>query len=276
VDRIKYIVGWVLAKLFPRVVDDVCHNFTIPNWGQGGHRSGHPIVRRSIRFYLASKAKQQERSRPGGLEALHKEFWSKTDTYFSITKNRTEEVHIPAYNDIVQRLRSLLADKNIQTVCEFGVGDGRWLNHLSQQWVDVKKFIGIDISESQIEENCKTYRHLTFIQSGLLEWAETSATENTLYHTCGGVLEYLSEESVSRLFQILRQRAKGSMIFFIEPLYGNYDLTKDTASRIIGSEHSYTHNYVHLLRSAGIEVISHEERKVMGFRNLIVLAYNGR
>lgn len=52
-------------------------------------------------------------------------------------------------------------------------------------------------------------------------------------------------------------------------------MNKDTASKIIGYEHSYTHNYVHLLKMAGIEVISHEERESMGQRMLIVLAYSG-
>jgi SAM-dependent methyltransferase len=266
-DRIKYLLGWVLAKLFPKKVDKVYNNFTIPENGD--------IAERLIRFYLAYKMKKQERNSQNGFEAVHKNFWSKSDTYFYDTKNRTEEIHIPSYKDIVQEVIPLLADKNIQTVFEFGSGDGAWLNYLSQQWEVVKEFIGIDISQGQVDKNNRKYKHLTFIKSDLIEWAETNATPQALYHTCAGVLEYLSESSVKRLINILKNQAKGSLIFFIEPLYGDYDINKDTASKIIGYEHSYTHNYVHLLEMAGIEVINHEERESMGQRMLIVLAYNG-
>jgi len=271
-NRIKYLLGWVLAKLFPKKVDEVYNNFTIPN--NCDNNLNIHIVERLIRFYLASKMKKQECKISGELEAVHKSFWSKSETYFYNTKDRTEEVHIPAYKDIVQGLSSLLVDKNIQTVCEFGPGDGNWLNYLSQQWEVVKEFIGIEISQSQVERNNRKYQHLTFIKSDLIEWTETNATDHTLYHTCGGVLEYLSETSVKRLIKTLKNQAKGSIIFFIDPLYGNYDINKDTASEIIGHEHSYTHNYVHLLEIEGIEVISHEERAAMGHRMLIVLAYN--
>jgi hypothetical protein len=270
-DGVKYLVGSVLAKLFPKKVDEIRNNFTIPNYFWD-HLNA-PIVDRLIRFYFAYKTKKQECKTSGELETIHRNFWSKADIYYSNTKNRTETVHIPAYKDIVQGLTPLLADKNIQTVCEFGAGDGKWLNYLSQQWTDVKEFIGIDISEHQIEENNRTYRQHTFIRSDLIEWAETNATHNTLYHTCGGVLEYLSEDSVKRLIKTLVNQAKGSMIFFIEPLYGNYDINKDLNSEIIGQEYSYTHNYVHLLKTAGIKIINHEEREAMGGRMLIVLAY---
>ena len=63
------------------------------------------------------------------------------------------------------------------------------------------------------------------------------------------------------------------MLFF-EPLYGSYDIRKDTASKTIGYEHSYTHNYVYLLENAGIQVLRNEERQVMGYRMLILLAHN--
>jgi len=272
-DRIKYFIGWVLAKLFPKKVEEVRDNFTFPNywWGK---RSGRYFVNRSIRFYLGCKMKEQEHKIPGTLETIHRNFWSKEDTFYSVTKGRTEKEHIPTYKDIVQQLKPLLEEKDIQTVCEFGAGDGSWLNYLSQEWTVVKQFIGIDISERQVDENNKTYKHLKFIQSDLVEWTETNAIPNTLYHTCSGVLEFLSEESVKRLFNILRNRTKDSIIFLIEPLYGRYDLSQDFASRIIGKEHTYSHNYVYLLETAGIKIIRYEEREVMGYRMLIVLAFN--
>lgn len=144
---------------------------------------------------------------------------------------------------------------------------------MSQQWTGIKKFIGIDISEKQIEKNSKLYPHLTFKNSDLIEYAKLNAAQNTLYHTCGGVLEYVSENSLKSFFKILKDQAKGSMIFLIEPLYGEYDLSKEISSKINGFEYSYTHNYVHWLKTEGITIIRQEKRNSGGNRMLVVVAY---
>ena len=273
-DRVKYLAGLFFAKLSPQKVEEIRNSFTIPNYWFG-HLRGH-IIERLIRYYVGYTVKRQERENQGVVEAIHKNFWRQTDKYFSTGGNRTKKVYIPAYNDVVKDMQTLLVDRDIQTVCEFGAGDGTWLNYLYQQWAGVKEFIGIDISLRQIEKNKEIYKHLTFIQSDILEWATTNATPNTLYHTNGGVLEYLSEVSVKQLLKTLKDQAKSSIVFFIEPLHGSYDINKNFTTQIIGYEHSYTHNYVYLLGAEGIEIIRHEEREVLGYRMLIVLAYIGK
>lgn len=262
----------ILAKLFPRKTNNIRNTFTIPNYSNRDHFVNH-YINKLIRFYLGYKMTKEEQENSGELEQLHKNFWSSTESYFTDYGSRTEGTYIPANKDLIQELTPFLIDNNIQTVCEFGTGDGSWLNYLSQQWEFINEFIGIDISESQIEKNKKTYNHLTFITADLLDWVKINAKQNTFYHTNGGVLEYLSEDSVKHCIDILKNQGKNSVLLFIEPIYGEYDIERDTKSMVIGYEHSYTHNYVHLLKIAGVDVLHYEEKEMMGHRLLVTLAY---
>jgi hypothetical protein len=271
IDKIKYAMGWVLATLLPQQAEAVRNRFTVPSDWDSPQSSR--MTDRFLRFYIGAQAKAAEQSSPGQLEKIHQNFWSQTASYFTDMGDRTENIYIPMYQDIVASLTPRLVDYQIQTVCEFGTGDGQWLNYLSQQWGMIQRFIGIDLSANQVAINQQRYPHLEFVTSDLVSWTEANAEPSTLYHTNSGVLEYLSEDSVKHLLSRLKDRARNSILFLIEPIYGDYDIHREITSQIIGYEHSYTHNYVHLLEAAGIEVISHEEREVIGCRMLIVLAY---
>jgi hypothetical protein len=254
--------------LLPAKTTALYNSFTIP---QGWDDS--PFVDKLIRFYLTIRAKQEEQEAPGKLEEIHRNFWAKTDAYFTDTDNRTEAVFIPAYGDIVQDMVPLLAEKQIDTVCEFGTGDGKWLDYLAGEWTAVSQFIGIDIAAHQIEINQQQYPRLTFHHADLVKWLEKNAAGQTLYHTNGGVLEYLSEESVRHLFDIIKTDANRSLVLLNEPLYGDFDIKTDKTSKVLGYENSYSHNYVHLLQTAGAQILRYEERAVMDYRMLLVLAY---
>ncbi len=269
-NTIKYFLGWALSIIFSAEAVAISDNFTIPY--SGGRYGSNQIINRLIRFKLSQQAKREEDKAPGKLEEIHRNFWAKTNAYFKETDNRAEEVFIPTNADVVHNLIPLLAEKQIETVCEFGTGDGKWLDYLSRKWTTVSHFIGVDISTHQIEINKQQFPHLTFYQADLVDWAKKHAVPNTLYHTNGGVLEYLSEESVRCLFDIIKTQAAGSFVLLNEPLHGDFDLEVDKTSNVIGYEHSYTHNHLHLLQAAGAQILHHEERFVMNYRWLIVLA----
>lgn len=269
--QIKYFLGKLLSILFPAKTANLLENFTIPQDWNG--RGLDHTINKLIRYYLRYRAKQQEVESPGKLEEIHRNFWAQTDSYFDETQDRAAEVFIPNYADLVQQLIPLLTEKHIHTVCEFGTGDGQWLNYLSQQWTAVTHFIGIDISAHQIEINKAQFPHITFYHADLVEWMGKNATDQTLYHTNGGVLEYLSEESVRKLINIIGQTTKGSLVLLNEPLYGDFDINTDKASKVSGAEFSYSHNHPHLLKTAGAQILHQEEKDLMGHRMLTVLAF---
>ena len=100
----RYFLGWIFSIMLPAKTMVLYNSFTIP---QGWDDS--PFVDKLIRFYLTIRAKQEEQEAPGKLEEIHRNFWAKTDSYFADTENRTEEVFIPAYGDIVREMVPLLA-----------------------------------------------------------------------------------------------------------------------------------------------------------------------
>jgi len=86
------------------------------------------------------------------------------------------------------------------------------------------------------------------------------------------VLEYLSPEAVSQLLKTLISGASGSLLLLIEPIYRDFDIQMETESRVLGFEHSYSHNYVHLLQNSGYELQDYEERQTPDARWIIVQA----
>ena len=248
------------------------NQFTIPEyiWQDDRH---HHIVDRLIRYYLGNRAKLQEKENPGVLESIHKKFWRSQRTYFTSAGKRTKEIYIPAFGDIIQDLVPILAERNIHAVCELGTGDGTWLNHLSQQWPRMERFIGIDISQAQIHKNISSFEHIEFYCADLLEWVRENGMSNTLFHTNGGVLEYLSPDSVIQLLATIKSFSMGSLILFIEPIYNNVNFQIETDSRVSGIEYSYTHNYVHLLQKVGYELIKFEQKNIRDTRWMIVQAF---
>jgi len=234
------------------------------------------FIDRRIRFYLGNFEKYKTNN-PENLERLHKIFWRQPNNYYESTKNRTNSFFIPIYHDYIQQVAPILKEKQICHICEFGTGDGQWLYYLSQQYSFINKFLGIDISCHQIKKNTKSYPDLTFICSDIIEWIDdaNNLIDYTLYHSNGGVLEYLSEPSLRHLFNNIKTQTKNSMLLLIEPLSENFDINHDTESRIEGNEFSFSHNYVYLLIKSKFSILHYKEIKVIYFyRWLIVLAHN--
>ena len=123
-----------------------------------------------------------------------------------------------------------------------------------------------------IERRGHALHHIAFETADLVEWTAQNVAPNMVYHTNGGVLEYLSAQSVERYFQIIKEQAPNSLVYLNEPVYGDFDVTKDLSSRIIGDERSYSHNYAHMLETAGFKILRHEERVSFDHRLILVIA----
>ena len=264
----KFRLGQLGSITFPKRASDIMQSFSVPQFHYSSYIQNK--IDNWIHFYLVQSKIQKEATQVGELENAHREYWSKSEGYFEQFSHLTEESYIPIYQDVVGDLIPLLKAMNIKYANEFGTGDGQWLNYLTQQWPFIAQFTGIDISAIQIEKNQDIFPHITFEASDLVAWADKNANPRSLYHTNGGVLEYLSERSVRKLLTILKERAPHSLIFFNEPIYADYDYAVDTASRVVGSEFTYNHNYIYLFEELEIELVRCEERDAFGYR--VVLA----
>lgn len=264
----KFRLGQLGSIAFPKRASDLRQSFSVPVPRYSSYLQNK--IDNLIHFYLVQRKIQQEATQVGELEKAHREYWANSDGYFEQFAHLAEESYIPIYQDVVSDLIPLLKESKIENANEFGTGDGQWLNYLTQQWPFIRQFTGIDISAYQIARNKEVFPHITFEASDLVEWAEKNAAPRSLYHTNGGVLEYLSERSVRKLLAILKKRAPDSLIFFNEPIYDDFDYAVDKASRVVGSEFTYNHNYIYLFEELGIEMVRCEERDAFGYR--VVLA----
>ena len=267
--QIKYRLGQFSSILFPIRTANLIKNFSMPQYNETSYLQQKADS--AIHHYLVKNRLEKEAAQEGELENAHRNYWANSENYFGQFAHLIEESYIPTYQDVVNDLIPLLKEKKIERVNEFGTGDGQWLNYLTQQWPFISTYTGIDISSYQIKRNQETFPHIKFEAADLLEWTKKNITPHALYHTNGGVLEYLSESSIRELLTLIKEHAPHSILFFNEPVYEDYDYTVDTDSRIVGSEFTYNHNYVHLFKEIGIDMIRCEERNAFGYRVILVI-----
>lgn len=272
---IKTFLGSTLSVMFPARARRIRAQFTLPAVEAPPQRYRWTVVDSLIRRSIAHELTAKEQVHPGTLEQAHAAFWQSADAYYA-RNDRTRDHFIPNYGDTVVSLRDLVESMDIRQVVEFGCGDGNWLRWLRDNWSHPRDFTGIDLSTRQIARNLRQHPDLEFQCEDLVHWAREHARDHSLFHTNSGVLEYLSEQRVADLFAILRAAGEQVIVFLIEPLYGDFDPETDERSVVLGSEHSYSHNYPRLLAEAGFEVLRQEERLGSGHRNLLVVARSRR
>ena len=258
----KMCLGFLLSKAMPGRTAEVKDSFTLHYWGGGKAetRVGEK-VEALIRFYVANT----DNAASGGekLEMLHKDFWrSKIDLdWYDNSSDRFERELLPELIPLVEKLKGILAPTNIETVCEIGTGDGRFLSYLREVLQQPIRYIGIDLSADRMDFNRKTYPDTQFVSGDAFEWITSQSSDNTLYVTNGGVLEYFTQRALeSLLSHIAREQSGGMLAFFHEPLVPDHDLAKHFSSRLTSAgEYSFSHNYPHLIETAGFAIRHQQE-----------------
>jgi SAM-dependent methyltransferase len=268
-NTLNYYIGAILARMFPSKLEMARRSFTLPRLG---NRDGYGRIERLIRDYVGEKASRH----PAELEALHKEFWRgrRAQGWYGATADRFEAHNLPLFSDRVERCIPAIGERNIARVREFGCGDGQWLNYLSERWTGPTDFLGIDLAKEQIERNQRRYPQLRFECADLTARVREHAMPDTIFVfvTQGGVLEYLSQQSLCGVFETIVGRARDALLFLIEPLADNFDLSTQCDSLPYGGELSYSHNYPALMQAAGISIVFQDERRRLKHRMRGLLA----
>jgi hypothetical protein len=86
------------------------------------------------------------------------------------------------------------------------------------------------------------------------------------------VLEYFTQAEVRQLFTHIARRLGPALVSLCEPVGLDHDLDRDVASSPYGTEHSFSHNYLHLLREAGFQVLYSSDFRRGQHRLLRILA----
>ncbi len=103
-------------------------------------------------------------------------------------------------------------------------------------------------------------------------WIRRSGEGNWLYFSHRGVLEYFPKPSLESLFGHIARECAPNLVFVLEPLSIDYDLSRERESRTYGVEFSLSHNYPLILREAGFDIVRQQEAAFFDHRLLGVLA----
>lgn len=272
-DITKEIVGRLLIKLLPkRTAKNVSNGLTI---AQSTH-----WVDRLIRNTLLTKAEKKEDF--DKISEYHKNYWSnKGKAYFesSFNQNILNNFFIPNCNFLIDFIKNKLdtSKEKYDTLIEIGTGDGSVLEYLQSELLELKQYIGIDLSIQQIEKNKLVYSKnskLKFVAADGFEWIENYKNSNLIVITSRGVLEYFTKNKILQFLESLKQ--KGSIIFIaIEPTNKNHDMLKNKESVIHGSERSFSHNYLHLFKEKKYTIWHHSVIDYSKDLNFNIIVANG-
>ena len=262
----RYFAGQLFATLLPgrRRRHEACFTMPAPDAPEPA------LVDRLIRDYLGHRSARH----PARLEQMHRRFWERQtpQDWYELGAARHKTRHVPIFGPLISALGSPLKARQIDTVVEFGCGDGRWLAWLHAQWSSVKHFHGVDLCTRQIDSNRARYPDLAFEAMDLVGWARAHARPRSLFLTHCGVLEYLSQDSVDALLATLARQAPDSMLCLVEPIADTLALDgPDQPSIAHGGRFAWSHHYPARLRQAGLEILDLQTRRMDGYRMLVLI-----
>jgi len=193
------------------------------------------------------------------VEELNRNYWTnKGAELFLETEDRFESDFLTTCTFIFDLLKKELSNQpeEFDTLVEIGTGTGKVLNYLSSEFPKINRFVGIDLSEDQIEINNKKFENnkkLEFVAADAFDWVKEHGKGNTIFVTSRGVLEYFLE---SRLQELLKEiNGLGKTIFVaIEPNGAEHNFETNPNSELYGDEPSFSHNYPNLFKKAGFSI----------------------
>ncbi|MFS4457079.1 class I SAM-dependent methyltransferase [Maribacter sp. 2304DJ31-5] len=224
----------------------------------------------SVKERLMRRAILKKTEKKGNFKELaefHENYWAnKGADFFDANNKRLEHINLPFCDFIFDLLGEELSKQNegYHTLVEIGTGNGRVLDYLSTKFHGLDKFIGIDLSEVQTNNNTRYYKKnpkLEFVTSDAFDWVDKHGQGNTIFLTFMGVLEYFTEQKLQDF--LIRLNSLGKIIFVaIEPNGINHDFVKNPHSQVYGTERSFSHNYPKLFKNSGFE-FWHSSKKTL-------------
>ncbi len=247
--QIAFAIGNVLARALPARSHSIVA-------GSRAEKLLDRLIRRGIQ---GQAIREGDHAR---LRDLLRNYWRREGLSFgSEYAFRFKEQFLERDSEVVYFAIEALAKCDLKIVVEFGCGNGKVLEYVSQKLPCCEELIGIDISPERIEANKGHYHdpRLKFVANNALDWIRTYAKPSMMLMANGGVLEYFLKEEVEEVFDLISRHEK-TAIALIETVGSDHDLENDSDTHPYGRELAFSHNYVHLLTKAGFEVQYFTER----------------
>ncbi len=195
-------------------------------------------------------------------------YWEKHGTDFHDQwHDRFERLFLAQDSVVIDALEGIIApsddDHRFQTLYEIGCGGGEVLNHLSDRLPSLRRLVGIDLSQEQIQRNRARFEKktpLSFHAADAARWIPDHAAPGGVFLTNGGVLEYFLKEEIQGILAHISQHLRPAAVVIIETIGVDHHLDAEVDSYVYGREMAFSHNYPHLMREQGFEIRHLSER----------------
>ncbi len=261
---LKRALGYVLVTLRPTVARSM-------DRGEGPAEIGG--VDSMMMAALMHRAERR-----GDLEDfIHRQqrrFWSSAEIadFHAAHERYFEDMFLGENLVSLLELEKALAAGGFSGLCEIGCGHGRVVYFLNKRLAGLNRFIGIDLSAEQVRRNRERYPDapIEWVSEDALAWIKANAAPGWVFLTHNGVFEYFRRDELRELFRDVATRMRPAIFSISEPLGLDHDLEAELGSPPYGYERSFSHNYVHLLKEAGFEIL-HRSEYVSGSHRLLRL-----
>jgi SAM-dependent methyltransferase len=163
-----------------------------------------------------------------------------------------------------------------EALYELGCGDGALLGHWAERLPKLRRLIGIDLNESQIEAARLRVANarVELIAASAVPWLFKNGLGRSVFITHGGVLAYLPPNDVLVLFDRIADRCLPSVVALMEPVLPTAEAV-DRRPPIFGPELYINHDYPRLLADAGFRISHREQIEAEGHQIQFLIASIG-
>ena len=242
--RKKLLLGSLIVKLFPGRARRLAENNIKISLGSFDRLMRNGLFARA--YWEGDHAMQR---------TLFSHYWAhEADEEAQVWQDRFEHEFLGHNVKIVDVLEDLMKGHSFNRLYEIGCGHGQVLEYLAGRLSSIEEFVGIDISEEQIQKNKAQIEHpkITFHAADAVEWVKEHARPNSIFLTNGGVFEYFLQSELESIFRHVADNLAPAVIGVVETLGTDHNLETEMDTLIYGREMAFSHNYPHLLRSAGL------------------------
>ncbi|SDI53661.1 methyltransferase domain-containing protein [Winogradskyella thalassocola] len=262
IQQIARTLGDVLVFLRPKKARELSENrITLVHM----NKKNLTTQERLMRYVLVNKLEKIQDHET--IAKLNVDFWrnNKATELFVETEDLFETHFLPNCTFIFDLLKEELSSQSVEfnTLVEIGTGNGYVLNYLSSEFPKINRFVGIDLSEKQVEKNNKKFssnKKLEFVASDALDWIKRHGQGNTIFVT-RDVLEYFLEPNLQEFFNEINRLNK-TIFIAIEPNGSDHNFETNPNSQLYGNEPSFSHNYPKLFKNAGFNLWHFSQKPV--------------
>lgn len=263
--QLRILIGTFLMRVHPekvRQVDAAPHS---KDWGAAGKLIRNGLYYRALRsrdFDTLGRYLAEYWSADANCD-FHELFAERFDNHFLLRDARLA-------GEVEKIARSTPC---YQLLCEMGCGNGLVLDYYRQHIGGFERYMGLDLSTSQITKNRDHYGDkMEFVAMDAASWISDCRAQGVVFLTNGGVFECLIPGEVRQIIELARDRLAPVAFAIVENIASNHDITIDKESRVYGREFSFSHNYRYLFQAAGYRIRFLHEYTAKGERWINMLA----